>query len=247
MMDFMQPTPMDIFFFVIYILAGFFLIILLIKLYKNYRETRSKDVLYFLIGLLLLTTSNVIFILRRFSYELWALPDVGDALTIALQIPSELGVLFISMFAIRFTFPERTKLIVSCVSIIVVVKWIIETIVILQGAPHYVPVNYDIVYSLEYALLRLLLLIPLYIVPPTVFFYYSVKIRGENIPKSNRALWLGVGMLCFAIPFLFVPIGVVTIGHWLRVLEIFVLFAAIIFYIAFTMPKWFKKRIGMSE
>ena len=242
-----QFDPMLIIFMTIYLVAGIFLVLLLYRLYKNYKETRSQDVLFFFTGLLLLLISNIVFMFRRPAYEFLGLPQLGDLLTIILQIPSELGVLFISVFSIRFTFPKRTKLIVSCVSVVVVIKWIVESIIIFYGAPHYYLVNYDIVYSLQYALIRLALLIPLYVTPPTVFFYYGIKIKDESKPKSKRSIWLGFGMLCFAIPFLLVPIAVVTLGHIFRLLEIFVLLAAILFYIGFTMPEWFKKFIGMKE
>ncbi len=244
-----QPTipAMDIIFFIIYLIAGIFLIALLYKLFKMYKETESLDILLFFIGLLLLLISNVIFIFRRFAYASLGAPELGDFLTILLQFPSDLGVLFITLFTIRATFPKRSKVIFSSVLIVVVIKWIVETWVILQGPPLYNVINYDIVYSLEYALIRLVFLLPLYAIPPIVFFYYAKKIRSENKPKSSRALWLGVGMLCFAIPFLVVPIAVVTIGNVMRLLEIFVLPAPIIFYICFTMPNWFKRKIGWPD
>ena len=239
--------PWLIVFMGIYLIAGVFLILLLIKLYGSYKDTKSQDILYFMIGLLLLAASNIVFMIRRPMYETFANPFMGDLLTVILQIPSELGVLFIGIFTVRFTFPKRVKGIISIIAIIVAIKWIVESVIILGNSPHYYLVDYNIVYTLDYALIRLGLLIPLYLIPVTVFFYYSVKIRSENKPKSNRALWLGSGMLCFAVPFLSIPILVVTLGHVFRLLEIFVLAAAIIFYICFAMPKWFKKSIGMIE
>jgi hypothetical protein len=241
----MAPT-MDAVFLVIYLIAGIFLIALLYKLYKMYRETESLDILLFFLGLLLLMISNIIFIFRRMAYASGG-ASMGDFLTILLQFPSELGVLFISLFAIRATFPKRSKVIFSSVFVVVVIKWIVETWVILQGPPLYNVINLDIVYSLEYALIRLGLLLPLYAIPPAVFFYYAKVIRQETKPKSTRAFWLGFAMLCFAIPFLIVPIAVVTVGNVMRLLEILVLPAPIIFYICFTMPEWFKRRIGWSD
>ena len=242
-----QFDPFLIIFMAIYLVAGVFLFLLLYRLYHNYKETKYQDVLDFLIGLLLLSISNIVFLLRRPAYEFLGMPQLGDLLTIILQIPSETGVLFISAFAMRFTFPEKTKVIIPVVAIVLIIKWFVEGFIIFLGFPHYFLVDYNIVYSLEYALIRLGMLIPLYVTPPAVFFYYGYKVRETSKPKSNRSIWLGFGMLCFAVPFLLVPIAVVTLGHIFRLLEIFVLFAAIIFYIGFTMPDWFKTFIGIID
>lgn len=172
--------PMNLLFFIIYIFAGIFLIALLIQLYKNYKETNSTDILLFLLGLLLLLISNVIFIFRRFAYESIGAWELGDALTIILQFPSDLGVLFINIFATRVTFPKRDKIVFSTVFVIIIIKWIFESLAIIQGPPSYNVINLDIVYSFEYAILRLLFLLPIYSIPPTVFFYYSIKIRKRK-------------------------------------------------------------------
>ncbi len=239
--------PMNLIFTFVYLLAGVFLIALLFRLYKNYKQTESVEILLFFLGLLLLLISNIIFIFRRLTYASLGLWGLGDLLTIILQFPSELGVLLINSFAIRATFPKRSKIVFSSVLTIIVIKWIVESWAIMIGPPLYDVINFDIVYSLEYSLIRLIFLLPIYIIPPGVFFYSSKVIREESKPKSTRAMWLGIGMLCFAVPFLTVPIAVIIIGYVFRIVEILVVFAPIIFYICFTMPDWFKRRIGWTS
>ncbi|MFX1449744.1 MAG: hypothetical protein ACFFCM_02805, partial [Promethearchaeota archaeon] len=59
---------------------------------------------------------------------------------------------------------------------------------------------------------------------------------------SNLSIWLGLGILCFATALL-----VATIIPTFQVIQVLYVPAAIIFYICFSMPEWFKRSIGWID
>jgi hypothetical protein len=84
--------------------------------------------------------------------------------------------------------------------------------------------------------------VPVAVIPISVFYYYAVKIREENRPSSNRSLWLGTGIFCFALAILMLSVASVT-----RIFLVLYIPSSIIFYVCFSMPEWFKRRIGWTE
>ena len=74
----------------------------------------------------------------------------------------------------------------------------------------------------------------------------AIRVKEENPPASNRASWFGNAFLVYAIGQVveFAPFFPTEFSVPLRITYVI---AALIFYICFTMPEWFKKRIGWES
>ncbi|MFX0133179.1 MAG: hypothetical protein ACFFDN_06000 [Candidatus Hodarchaeota archaeon] len=234
--------PFQLIMYGIWFVDAIFLAGLIRILYKNYKKTDSVESLLFMIGLLLILTSLVFFNIARFCYESLGSPGLGDLLYIITQFPVIAGSLCFNIFAVRVTFPKRSKIVFSFVLVLGIIFLATITWAVIQGPPYANVVNFDVSFSLNIVFIRLCSLLPILTIPAAVFFYYAIRIRNEDKPKSTTSLWLGLGIVFFAIAFVVSPIAIE-----LRYLQAFVLPAPIIFYICFSMPDWFKRKIGRAD
>ena len=234
--------PFQLIMLVVWLVSGIFLAGLLWVLYRNYKKTDSVESLLFLIGLLLLLTSLVLYNVAIQSYSTLGSPELGDLLYIFIQFPVIAGALCFNIFAVRLTFEKHAKIVFSFVLILGIIYLGFIIWAIIQGPPYSNVVNFDIIYSLDISLIRLSTLFPILTIPALVFFYYAIVIRKEDKPKSTLSLLLGLGIVFFDIAFIFAPLA-----YELRFLQALVLPAPILFYICFSMPEWFKRRIGWPD
>ncbi|MFX1449705.1 MAG: hypothetical protein ACFFCM_02610 [Promethearchaeota archaeon] len=226
----------------IWIVGGIFLAGLIWELYQNYKRTESFESLLFIIGLLLILTSLILFNLAKFSYASLGSPGLGDFFTIITQFPVIVGALSINIFAVRTTFPKRSKIVFSFLLIPATIFLVTLTWATIQGPPYSSVINFEVIYSLDIIIIRLPCIISILMLPAAVFFYFAIRIRNDDKPKSTISFWLGMGIVFFAIAFVVSPIVVE-----LKFFQVFILPAPIIFYICFSMPDWFKRKIGWPD
>lgn len=227
---------------IIFIIAGAFSIGIINELYKNYKQRATVETLLFLIGIITLIPSNIFLVLVNLFYWILVLPEIAEICILITLLLTQVTVLCIDLFAIRMTFPKRYKIVLFVLLLLAVINITTQYWATLQGPPYLIFYEYTTIYSIDIQIIRFITLVPVAVIPISVFYYYAVKIREENRAKSNRSLWLGTGILFFAFALLMLSIASVT-----RIFVILFIPSAIIFYLCFSMPEWFKRRIGWTE
>ncbi|NVM01809.1 MAG: hypothetical protein HWN67_05715 [Candidatus Helarchaeota archaeon] len=151
------------------------------------------------------------------------------------------GIINLNNFALSMTYPiHKNKLL-----IIVAILGIISLLLLIYAnffEPSLSEIRgFIIVYDPRISYFILAYVIPNFFIGPVIFFYFSSKIRKENRPKSNLSLWMGIGLTCFGLGYVstFIPILAIPLSLFLA--------TTIIMYICFSMPEWFKNRIGWSD
>ncbi len=224
------------------LIALVFLLGIIYELYKDYKKTKTIETLLFLLGMITLIPANIFGIVYSLCYSTFGLPELAEFLIIFNLFPMQFTYLCVNLFAIRMTFPKRYKIILVILLILSVILIGTMTWAILNGSPYFSIVNFAPVYSLDIQIIRFICLIPVAVIPISVFYYYATKVREENRATSNRSIWLGTGILCFAL-----AVIVTSVATEFRMFQMLYVPAAIIFYVCFSMPEWFKRRIGWTE
>ena len=189
-----------------------------------------------------LIPATIFGIISSLCYSTFGLPEISEIIVILTLFPMQFTYLTVNLFAISMTFPKRYKLILVILLILSVI--LIGTVIwaVISGPPFFNVINLSQVYSLNIQIIRFICLIPVAVIPISVFYYYAAKVREENRPTSNRSIWLGTGILSFAL-----AVIVTSVTEVFRVFQVLYVPAAIIFYVCFSMPDWFKRRIGWTE
>ncbi len=235
-------NPIELISLVSLSVSGILLIGIIHALYTTYKKNKLIETLLFLYGMIFLIIGSVLAILVRFAYRNWGLRGLGDFLTFIMNISVLTCFILVNLFSIRVTFPKKYKNILVILLILSAIMVYTALLASDQGFPYIRVVDFVVVYSIEYMLIRFFCLLPFSIIPMSLFFYYAKKVRQEQRAHSNRSIWLGLGILCFVIPIL-----VVAIIPIFQFIQVFFVPAALIFYVCFSMPDWFKKRIGWVE
>ncbi|MFX1450041.1 MAG: hypothetical protein ACFFCM_04300 [Promethearchaeota archaeon] len=230
--------PMALFMIIIFLIAGIFLIGMIRALYQNYIAVEAIETLLFLIGMLCLLIGVVFNVFRKLSYSTWGAPELGDILYLITNFSVLAGILCVDAFSVRVTFPEHFKAIFSFVLTITPIFLGILIWAVIQGPPNAHIVNFEVAISFEMNIIRNIFVLPICAIPATLFLYYAIKIRKENKPNSSRSFWLGMGVIFFDLAVL-VPQYDIELNFF----QIFFLPAAITFYVCFSMPDWFKRKI----
>ncbi len=224
------------------LISGIFLVGIIHALYTNYKENKLIETLLFLVGMICLIFAAIFAILVRFSLTNWGLLGLGILCTIITNLFALSCILLVNLFSIRVTFPRRYTIVLVILLILSAILVYTGVWAAVQGPPYSRVINFLVYFSLDFMLIRSLGLVPFVIIPISLFFYYAKKVRGEQRAHSNRSIWLGLGILCFSIAIL-----VASVNPSLQFIQIFYVPAAIIFYVCFSMPDWFKRRIGMTD
>ncbi|MFX1449746.1 MAG: hypothetical protein ACFFCM_02815 [Promethearchaeota archaeon] len=239
---FSSSDPFALIMLVSLAVSGIFLIGIIHALYLSYKKNKLIETLFFLVGMICLIIGAIFSIIVTFCYANWGLKGLGDLLSILMSIIILICIILVNLFSIRVTFPERY--IIILVLLLFLSAFMVSTGLwaTLEGPPHSRVINFGLVFSPVFALIRFFGLLPFFIIPVSLFFYHAKKVREEKRAHSNLSIWLGLGILFFSIDTLVASV-------YPRFLIIHVLYvpAAIIFYICFSMPDWFKRRIGWIE
>ncbi|NVM03759.1 MAG: hypothetical protein HWN67_15625 [Candidatus Helarchaeota archaeon] len=239
---FSSSGPFDLITLVSLSVSGIFLIGIIHALYLNYKKNKLVETLFFLVGMICLIIGAVSAILVRFCYENWGLRGLGDLLSIIMSIIILICIVLVNLFSIRVTFPRRYKILLAILLVLSTFMVFTGVWATVQGPPHSRVIDFGLVFSLEFMLIRFFGLVPFSVIPISLFFYYAKKVREEQRAHSNRSIWLGLGILCFATTIL-----VATANPTFQVIQVLYVPAAIIFYVCFSMPNWFKRKIGWID
>ncbi len=232
----------ELFMLSISLTAGILVAGIIYRLYKNYKKRESVETLLFLLGMISLIPANVLLTLQSLCYSTFGLPGLGELLTIITLFPAQFTYLCVNLFAIRMTFPKRYKIVLAILLVISAIYIGTQSWAVIQGPPYSNVLNFVTVYSFEIQVVRFLSVGTTAVIPIGVFYYFAVKIREENRPQSNLSIWLGTGILFFAIPVL-----ITSVTAEFRIIQVLYIVSAIIYYICFSMPDWFKRRIGWPD
>ncbi|NVM03760.1 MAG: hypothetical protein HWN67_15630 [Candidatus Helarchaeota archaeon] len=222
--------------------SGIFLIGIINALYTNYKKNKLIETLLFLVGMICLIIAAVFGILVSFAYRDWGLRGLGDLFSICMNILVLSCIILVNLFSIRVTFPKKYKFILAILLILTAILVYTGLWAALEGFPYTRVVDFVVVFSLEFMLIRFFGLLPFSIIPISLFFYYAKKVRNEQRAHSNRSIWLGLDIICFAT-----AIMIANVIPRFQFIQVLLVPAAIIFYVCFSMPDWFKRKIGWID
>ena len=215
------------------------------ELYKIYKSNRDVANLTWLLTFLSLLFAVIFLICEKLCFSTFGLYEFGKFMALLAFCFVGFAVIAINNFAFRMNNPERVKLLTACVTILVVIYITVLSYAIIIGYPISDVVNYELVYDVSIDLIVYPVLITILAIAPLTFFYFSSKIREENKAASTRALWMGLGIVFFGVGFIVevAPLFPTELSIPLRGLFAA---AAIIMYVCFAMPEWFKNKIGWT-
>ncbi|MFX0137813.1 MAG: hypothetical protein ACFFDN_29500 [Candidatus Hodarchaeota archaeon] len=235
-------NPVQLITLVVISISGIFLIGIIHALYTNYKKNKLIETLLFLLGMISLIIAAVFGMLVSFTYRDWGLRGLGDLFTIFMNFSILSCILLVNLFSIRVTFPKRYKIVLAILLILSAILVYTGLWAAFQGAPYVRVIDFVVVFSLEFMLIRIFGLLPFSIIPIALFFYYAKKVRKEQRAHSNRSIWLGLGIICFST-----TVTVANVIPRFQFIQVLLVPAAIIFYVCFSMPDWFRRRIGWVE
>ncbi len=235
-------NPAELITLISLLISGIFLAGIIHALYINYMKNKLIETLFFLLGMICLIIASVFAIILRFILLNWGLRGLGDLISVIMGIIVLICIVLVNLFSIRVTFPKKYKNILVILLILSAILVYSGLWAAIQGPPHVRVIDFVVVFSPVFMLIRFFCLLPFSIIPISLFFYYAKKVRSEQRAHSNRSIWLGLGILCFATTIL-----VTTVIPKLQLIQILFVPAAIIFYVCFSMPDWFKRRIGWTD
>lgn len=228
----------------IFFLAGFSLI-------GAYRRVKRTENLILVIAFMMAGLGMFFLLLEKlfFRFVMPTLP-IGEwlgrwsgiiAITFAFA-----GVALMDSFSFILTYPERAKIFTLVISIVVAIAWVVLAFAIGTGLA-VIDANFELDYSTVPVVMILipLLLLPTLFIPTIVFGYYGISIRKQSKPKMKRALTMMVGFVVLAISLIVELIGAPLLIAIIMRVGFFV-FATLI-YLAFGMPKFYKRWIGWED
>ena len=216
-------------------------IVLGIQILKKYQENKNNTSLIF--GLNFIFTACALGLIAANRVLLNLLPDplLGIIFHNGAIIFSLIIVVLLDIFAFLMTYPDYVKKLSILVSIIMGILLVI----LLLNQPTLNPIGMELVYAEPIIYIALGCLLPPILIPITVFFYFSVKVKDTSKAKSSRSMWMGIASIVIAISYLLELAG--GIGFFTLIVRLGFLAYGIIMYICFMMPDWYKKRIGWVE
>ncbi len=216
-------------------------LVLGISIIKRYQERPSRITLIFIIDFILIGMPLSFVAIDRLLLVL--LKDTAPGLLFHnLAVYISLGViLLLDIFAFEMTYPTHVKKL----TIIIFILLLVAGILLYYFPPAVRGVQREIFYDDMILYLALPFLVPPIFIPIIVFFYYSLKIREESLSKSNRTFVMGIAGLCVAIGYFFELMGIM--GLLVIIVRLTFVIFTFLMYIAFTLPKWFQKLIGLEE
>jgi len=232
----------------ILILTGLVLVgILAGVLYKSYRQTKMKPTLYFFLAFVFFIIAAFFLFLEKLSYASMGSMLLGDISMILSMVTVGIAIIFIDLFAFHNTYPDHVRSLGSIIVIITCITFGIRLWGLYVGPPIMDIINFEIVYlDLGVNIILYGTIIPVIVIGPLTFYYFSIKSYKENKPNSIRSFWFGTGLLCFGVGYIaeVAPFFPTEFSILFRSTYII---SAIILYICFTMPDWFKDKIGWTE
>jgi len=204
--------------------------ILSLFIYKKNSEKPARVTFNFALNFTLVSLALACVAIDRIL--LTYLPDPIPGLVFHnIAVFASLSVIFLlDTFAFEMTYPKH----VTKLGILFGILLLIAGIILLFNQPT-IGAQQELLYSdLLLVLILPLMTLPM-LIPTFIFFIYAFKVRDESIPKSNRALIMGLAAIIVIIGYLFELMGMTGL------IVIIVRFAFVIYtllmYFAFT-KRW---------
>lgn len=198
------------------IIAVTITLIISVKSYKSYRETKAT--LTFLIATAaLFVTLAMLFLTLEKAFFTDTLPifslDLGMLFGAISIVISGISVLMFDLFAYEMAFPKKTAIlgVLSAIPIIIYLAfWLWDPTRVHSPSPPY-EIDFGNLFGLGFEftpMLAYVILIPMFSIPIIILFYYAGKVRKESPLKSRRALGLGLGGSFLATAYIIEIIGI---------------------------------------
>lgn len=205
-------------------------LILGLFIYKKYRQKTARVTLNFALNFILVSLALICVAIDRLllTYLADRMPGIlfhNIAVNVSLA-----ALLLIDIFTFEITYPKHVKKL----GILFGILLLIAGIILLFNQPTLGP-QQELLYSDQLLFLILPFMIFPMLIPICIFFFYAIKVRKESIPKSNRALLMGLAAIIIIISYFFELMGITGITVIIT-RSCFVIYT-LLMYIAFT-KKW---------
>ncbi|MFX0136152.1 MAG: hypothetical protein ACFFDN_21110 [Candidatus Hodarchaeota archaeon] len=210
----------------------------IVKLFKKYKETKEKSTLSWAFSLLFIELALTFIIIENISYTVLGQPDFGRIISLIAISCIICVIINLNNFALSMTYPTHKNKLLIIVGVLGIISIFLVIYANILGPPYAEIRGFILTYDFRISYFILAFVIPNFFIGPIIFFYFASKVREENRPKSNLSLWMGIGLTCFGFGYVstFIPILAISLSFFLA--------TTIIMYICFSMPEWFKSRIG---
>ncbi|NHI94582.1 MAG: hypothetical protein EAX96_18975 [Candidatus Lokiarchaeota archaeon] len=210
-------------------------IVLTIKLFNDYKKTKSIMVLNFTLVFLSLISSIVLLILEKITLSIIVNYELSTIFAWLARIGVSMAFIFIAIISFDLTYPEKKKTLIIPIIIFFVIFLIYNYFVIFSGYPYTYIQEAEFVHDPIVLITLYVMLIPVSNISTVVFFYFSI-VNRENPTASRRSFWMGFSILLFIIAYLFeiAPIAVI-ISVPMRAL--YIVSASILYYTFTKTPK----------
>jgi len=225
-------------------------------LIKPYKRNKTRPTLIFILHFIFAATSMIFLIAEQGflmyfngAYEYWHIAKLTADLA---YIVSAGAAITIAVFTFYMTFTKYKKVLTS---IILGLSCIYVGVLLIAYIPNYsgnigeysffeysfieTISGYEPKYSYITNLITMYTMIPIIIIGPILFYYYSAKIWKSDSAKGKRSLFMAIALTIVIISYAFELIEL-QISIFIRIGYIIY---AILMYICFKMPEWFKKFI----
>jgi len=204
--------------------------ILSLFIYEKYREKPARVTLNFALNFILVSLALACVAIDRLLLTYLTDPMPG-LLFHNIAVNASLAViLLLDIFTFEMTYPKHVKKLGVLFGILL----LIAGIILLFNQPT-LGAQQELLYSDQLLFLILPLMILPMLIPTFTFFIYSLKVRGESIAKSNRALVMGLAAIIVIIGYLFELMGIT--GIIVIVIRSFFIIYTLLMYLAF-IKKW---------
>ena len=256
----MAIGPFDIIGLIIILFITIFVSLNIRILRGKYKQNKNVSTLYMAMAFISFIGAIITLLLEKIGLAvIETLPSIeifARTNAVLALISSGIAIIFINLFAFQNTFSNKKKILGAVIAFFTLIY--VGTLAIanfngfLSGGTFLSSIaGGEIVYDLIISMIAFPCLIPISISAPAVFFYFAFTIRSTNKPNSTRSLWMGIAVLLFFVGYTLEVTPLIApyfiLGSLSVMARVLMFSAAIIFYICFLMPQWFKNRIGWIE
>ena len=244
-----------------YIIIAFiiaFVILTDIVLLRKYKNTKNRSTLYFALAFIFFLCAIALLFIEKVSLASYTssphilIEIIGRTNAVLALVMSGTAIVLINIFAFENTFSNKKITLTMLVAIFAVLYISVLTFANIDGflgGSLATISSGEIIYHPLVTLLSILSSLPLGVPTASVFFYYGTTIRSTNKPSSSRSYWMGVAVLIFYFGYVIevTSIQIPFVEILIVFGRLFMFIACFILYVCFSMPKWFKNRIGWTE
>ena len=222
-------------------IASSFTIVLAIFMFRKYREREDRTTIFLMMFFLCEGIALIFVAMGRIEMAIFLDTSLGLIFHVLAIYTSFLVVVSIGFFAIEITFPEHfTKL-----AILIIILVGIGGFIFAFATPIIDLIAREITYSDEIFLVIGPFLFPPIIIGVSVFFYYAKIIKNDSRPKYFRSLTMGIAGIFLSCAYILELIGFT--GFIVIIIRSGFVINALLYYISYTLPKWYQKAIGWEE